>query len=37
MEGEIITISSADLEGKFNLNPLGLLEIEYPEVISYCL
>lgn len=34
MERKITTISSADLESKFNLNLLGSLEIEDPELVS---
>ena len=37
MKGKITTISSADLENKFNLILLGSLEIENPELLPYCI
>lgn len=37
MEEESTTVSLADLEGKFDLNFIGSLGIEDPEVVPYSL
>lgn len=37
MEEESTTVSLADLEGKFDLNFIGSLGIENPEVVPYSL